>query len=208
MTDELNNTTRRRILEAAIACIEESGIASLTTRKIANEAGTNIASINYYFRTKARLVDEALSMTAQHSLEDLSTLIEQPEQSLVQILEEVCFYFIDGGLRYPGTTLAHLYTIMLEKRYDTAAAHMFQQVFVRLAQRAANEHPNKEQDDVKAALAHILSAAMFTVLAPGLFAPLTALDLSRPEGGRKLARSLAQLFADSLDSRSCCPTFG
>jgi AcrR family transcriptional regulator len=199
MTGDLNNTTRQQILEAAITCIEKFGIASLTTRKIAKEAGTNIASINYHFRTKARLVDEALSMAVDHSLEDLSALIEQPERSLVQILEEVCFYLIDGGLRYPGTTLAHFYAMLLEKRYDTAAAHMFQQVFAGLAERATDEFPDKDQDDMNVTLAYILSATVFSVLAPGLFPPLTSLDLSRPNGGRKLARYLAQLFADSVE---------
>jgi AcrR family transcriptional regulator len=199
MTDELSSTTRQQILEAVIACIEKYGIANVTTRKIAEEAGTNIASINYYFRTKARLVDEALSMAVQNTLEDLSALIDQPDQSVAQILEEVCFFLIDGGLRFPGTTLAHLYTIMLEKRYDTVASHMFQEVLERLSQHAADEYPDKNQDEVRAVLAHILSAAMFSVLAPGLFLPLTTLDLAQPEGGRELARSLAQLFTNSLE---------
>lgn len=199
MTDEPNNTTRQQILEAVIACIEKYGIASLTTRKIAEEAGTNIASINYYFRTKDRLVDEALAMAVQNTLEDLSALIEQPDQSVEQILEEVCFFLIAGGLRFPGTTLAHLYTIMLEKRYDTVAADMFQQVLGSLSQRAADEYPNMNQDEVRAVLAHILSAAMFSVLAPGLFLPLTPLDLAQPEGGRELARSLTRLFTNSLE---------
>ncbi len=199
MTDEPNSTTREQILEAVIACIEKYGIASLTTRKIAEEAGTNIASINYYFRTKDRLVDEALAMAIQHTVEDLTTFIDQPDLPLEQILEEVCFFLIDGGLRFPGTTLAHLYTIMLEKRYDTVAAHMFQEVLERLSRRAADEYPSKEQGEVRAVLAHIISAAMFSVLAPGLFLPLTPLDLAQPEGGRKLAHSLAQLFMNSLE---------
>ena len=47
--------TRRSILEAVVTCIEKYGIDKVTTRKIAVEAGTNLASINYYFRSKENL---------------------------------------------------------------------------------------------------------------------------------------------------------
>jgi AcrR family transcriptional regulator len=199
MTDESNNPTRNLILQAVIRCIEKYDIASLTTRKIAEEAGTNIASINYHFRTKAQLVDEALSLTTRNSLEDLTTLIKQTEHSLAEILEDVCFYLIEGGLRYPGITLAHLYTIMLEKRYDTAAADMFSQMFIQLVERACVEFPNAKQNHIKTALTHVLSAAIFSVLAPGIFLPHTTLDLSQPHGDRKLAHSLTLLFINSLE---------
>ena len=54
-----------------IDCIEKDGINNLTTRAIAREAGTNIASINYYFRSKDALVAEALQMSLDHMLGDI-----------------------------------------------------------------------------------------------------------------------------------------
>ena len=39
---------RQLILEAVVTCIEKYGIDKLTTRRIAEAAGTNVASINYY----------------------------------------------------------------------------------------------------------------------------------------------------------------
>src|SRR3989304_1629807 len=99
-------STRRAILEAAVTCIEKFGIDRMTTRRIAQEAGTNIASINYHFRTKDQLVAEALTMTANHMLEDVFAEIEVQGTPFRQILENVLFYLIDGGLRFPRTPTA------------------------------------------------------------------------------------------------------
>ena len=51
--------TRGLIIEAVIDCIEKYGIDKVTTRRIAEQAGTNIASINYYFRSKDVLLAAA-----------------------------------------------------------------------------------------------------------------------------------------------------
>src|SRR5574341_1009582 len=58
MADKEPLSPRDQILGAVLTAIEKHGIDSLTTRKIAEEAGTNIASINYYFRSKDLLVEE------------------------------------------------------------------------------------------------------------------------------------------------------
>ena len=58
---------------ATIDCIGRDGIQSLTTRKIAKEAGVNSAAINYYFGSKEKLVEKALNQT----LNEMSTLPEE-----------------------------------------------------------------------------------------------------------------------------------
>ncbi len=45
-------TTEEKIILAAINCIEKYGLENTTIRKIGEEAGTNSASISYYFRSK------------------------------------------------------------------------------------------------------------------------------------------------------------
>ena len=64
------HATRQLILEAAIGCIEKYGLENVTTRKIAQQAGTNIASINYHFRSKDELIAETLTLTSKHMLEE------------------------------------------------------------------------------------------------------------------------------------------
>jgi DNA-binding transcriptional regulator YbjK len=49
-----------RIRLAALECIEELGLKEATVRAIAAKANMNPAAVNYYFRSKDRLVEEAL----------------------------------------------------------------------------------------------------------------------------------------------------
>ena len=77
---EKEQSTQEAILLATIDCINENGIEHLTTRMIAEKAGANIASINYYFRTKEQLVNQALIM---HQLfQDMCMVVIQPPFTL------------------------------------------------------------------------------------------------------------------------------
>jgi AcrR family transcriptional regulator len=52
--------TRDRILQAALEIFAERGFKDATVRDICAQAGVNVASVNYYFRSKAALYQEAL----------------------------------------------------------------------------------------------------------------------------------------------------
>ncbi len=60
-TPERNDTTRKKILDAATLLIAELGWTAVTTRRIAERAGVNNALIHYYFGTKNDLLLEAAS---------------------------------------------------------------------------------------------------------------------------------------------------
>ncbi len=51
---------RRQILEAAGRALAEVGFEEITTRRIAREAGVNIATLHYHFGSKEALLTEAL----------------------------------------------------------------------------------------------------------------------------------------------------
>src|SRR5512140_2849807 len=106
--------TRQLILEAVVTCIEKDGIDKVTTRKIAVEAGTNIASINYHFRSKDELMAEALSMTIKHMLEDVFVAIDDTQHSFEAALANVVFYILDGSRQFPGISRAHLYRAVMQ----------------------------------------------------------------------------------------------
>jgi AcrR family transcriptional regulator len=189
---------RRLIIEAVVTCIEKYGIDQLTTRKIAEEAGTNIASINYYFRSKEQLVDEALTMTINHMIGDLLAVIEAPDRSFEQALDEVFFYLIDGVMRFPGISMAHLYGAVVEKRYDSPGAKGINRVFDSLVQRATREFPGRDPEGLRLLLAQIASSVMFTILAPGFF---TVAERFRPINSancRRLAEQYGRVFLEAV----------
>ena len=63
--------SRERLLLAAMRLFAEQGFATTSTREIALAAGTNIASISYYFGDKAGLYRAAFSERAPHPDKDV-----------------------------------------------------------------------------------------------------------------------------------------
>jgi TetR/AcrR family transcriptional regulator, regulator of cefoperazone and chloramphenicol sensitivity len=199
MTEPAPLSPRQRILEAVVDCIERDGFNHLTTRRIAEQAGTNIASINYYFRTKDLLVEEALSMTLRHMMEDIHDLIVRPGMPFFETLEDILFYLIEGGLRFPGTILAHMYAMLVEKQYDIPVAKVMREVIDLLAERAVKDLPYTSKEAVRMALLQVFSSAFFIMLAPGFFPPVTPVDFNDPGTPRRLAHYQAQVFAKCME---------
>lgn len=163
------NDTRRLILEAVVTCIEKYGVDKVTTRKIAQEAGTNIASINYHFRSKDQLMDEALSLTIHHMMEDVFTAIDDPKMSFEDTLHSVISYFLSGVLQFPGVTRAHLYKAIVEQDRKTISALAMQRVYDRLARRAVEAYPSKDPKQLRFLMSCTLSAILFSMFSPGFF---------------------------------------
>jgi AcrR family transcriptional regulator len=201
-------STRRLILEAAAACIEKYGIDQLTTRKIAQEAGTNIASINYYFHTKDDLVEETLSMTINHMLEDVFATIDDVQKPLEAALEEVFFYLIEGSLRFPGITTAHLYGAIVDKEYGSPSARAMRRLFERLAGRVQEAFPETAPDLIRFLLSQVLSAIMFTMLAPNFFPVDKAFQPRDQHRCRALAGSYTRALIATLKASPHASTPG
>ncbi len=186
---------RQLILEAVVTCIEKYGIDKLTTRRISEEAGMNIASINYYFRTKQALVDEALSMTINHMMEDVSASIENQEQPFLEAFEDVLYYLIDGNLHFPGITAAHLYDVVFEKKTDALGSQVLNRLFEKVAARALREYPHQNPQVVRFMISQIMAATLFMMLSPNFFRSVDSLNMNNSEECRSLARQYTQMLA-------------
>ena len=72
--------TRERIVEAAEALFAEHGFENVSLREITNAAGANVASVNYHFGSKEKLI-EAL-------VESYTTPLNERRLALLDELEE------------------------------------------------------------------------------------------------------------------------
>jgi len=59
--DPATTTTKDRLLEAAVVCLQRQGYAATTARDIASEAGANLRSIGYHYGSTRGLLLAAIS---------------------------------------------------------------------------------------------------------------------------------------------------
>lgn len=74
MPDGRDGGHRERLLEGAIACLEEKGYARTTARDLVAASGTNLASIGYHFGSKEHLLNVAVTEAFQRWLKPLIAL--------------------------------------------------------------------------------------------------------------------------------------
>ena len=60
--------TRRAILDATLRILRDHGLAELTHRAVAQEAGVSLALTSYHFASKDNLISEALDLAASETL--------------------------------------------------------------------------------------------------------------------------------------------
>ncbi len=197
------SATRRHILEAVVTCIEKYGIDKVTTRKIADEAGTNIASINYYFRSKDELIAETLSMTITHMMEDVFMAIDDTSQGFEQVLSNLVFYLVDGSRQFPGISRAHLYIAVVEQDRLSTSAQAMVKVFERLVQRASREYPDRDPKQLRLALSQIFSSILLSLLSPGFLPIPREYQVTSSKKARLLADCYAKQFMAMLRSGGC-----
>jgi TetR/AcrR family transcriptional regulator, regulator of cefoperazone and chloramphenicol sensitivity len=187
-------STQEAILLATIDCINENGIEHLTTRMIAEKAGANIASINYYFRTKEILVNQALEITIKHMLEDVNETINNQKLGFREILKDVIYYLISGASRNMGISSAHLYRLVIDKDYESISAVSFLEAFNSLLDRAIVNFPDREIDQLRRILASIFSSIMFMMLTPFFFQLKEEKQLSEEKFHHEMAEHYTDMF--------------
>jgi len=84
--------TKARILDAAFHCLATRGYAALRVRDIAEEAGVNLALINYHFGTKDQLVIEVLDRANRQLLSRQAAMYAAPATSGRKWADAVRFY--------------------------------------------------------------------------------------------------------------------
>jgi AcrR family transcriptional regulator len=72
---------RDKLLQAAIACIQEKGYARTTARHLVAASGTNLNSIGYHFGSKEALLNEAVAIGVQAWVAEIEQTTFAPEEA-------------------------------------------------------------------------------------------------------------------------------
>lgn len=167
-------SAERKIVLAAIECIERQGIHKVTIRSIAKEAGVNSAAINYYFRSKDKLVAKAMETTLGHLSEDLRAIAGDRKRPIEERLRDLLEYFIEGAIRYPRVTRAHLYEPFLEGSSESQFGKLIAETLAAL--NTDLETTGTAKADRELGLVQLFSAALLPALMPTLFRGFGGID--------------------------------
>ncbi|MCK4776898.1 MAG: TetR/AcrR family transcriptional regulator [Actinomycetia bacterium] len=127
-----NSRTKSNILNATISILgEEEDISTITIRRIAQRAGVGLGSINYHFRSKENLLNQAvLSLmgdTAAIWIESSKDMQKYPVERLKILFKEI----LKIALQYPDLFKVSIKYDLLQGNMNTSKiiAPVFKKVF-------------------------------------------------------------------------------
>jgi len=88
-------STEEKIKAAARKVFLRKGFSATRTRDIAEEAGINLALLNYYFRSKQKLFEEVMKEKIQTLLQTIIPVLNNPSTSLEKKIEQVVSNYIE-----------------------------------------------------------------------------------------------------------------
>lgn len=98
-------STEEKIKEAARKVFTQKGYAATRTRDIAEEAGINLALLNYYFRSKEKLFEIVIMEKMQVLLGKIGPIIMDANTSIEEKVEQVAEHYIETLLANPDIPL-------------------------------------------------------------------------------------------------------
>ncbi|MEO5996289.1 MAG: TetR/AcrR family transcriptional regulator [Chitinophagaceae bacterium] len=101
----IDATTEEKILEAARKIFTQKGYSATRTRDIAEEAGLNLALLNYYFRSKEKLFDIIMLETLQQFMSGVRPLLSSESSSMEEKITAFVGNYIDLLIKRPDLPL-------------------------------------------------------------------------------------------------------
>ncbi len=108
---ETDNSTEEKIKAAANLVFTKKGFSGTRTRDIAEEAGINLALLNYYFRSKEKLFDIVMMDNIQQFLTGIKGLLNNEALSLTEKVARVAENYINLLRTQPDMPLFILHEI-------------------------------------------------------------------------------------------------
>jgi AcrR family transcriptional regulator len=104
-TGAVDASTEEKIKNAARTVFQKKGFAATRTRDIAEEAGLNLALLNYYFRTKEKLFEIVMFETMSDFLQGLTGIFNNENTIFEKKIELLAVNYINMGIEFPDVPL-------------------------------------------------------------------------------------------------------
>lgn len=94
-------STERKIKETAKKLFTTNGFAATTIREIARNSGTNIALVNYYFRSKENLFKIIMEDSFDELFNQIEPILNNNQTSLKEKIHLIVNNYLDFLLKFP-----------------------------------------------------------------------------------------------------------
>ncbi|WP_294961356.1 TetR family transcriptional regulator [uncultured Flavobacterium sp.] len=95
VSEKKDSTTEEKIKTAAKIVFYKKGFTATRTRDIAEEAGLNLALLNYYFRSKAKLFEIIMTETFAGFVGSMKVILDDEKTSLEEKVAIIAERYID-----------------------------------------------------------------------------------------------------------------
>lgn len=163
-TDE---TAEEKIKAAARKLFIQKGFAATRTREIADEAGINLALLNYYFGGKQNLFNLIMEETLLGFLEVVSIHFHNPDTTLNEKMEHLSKAYIEFLLERPDLPIFILSELRNQKKvfFEKVAGKLNLKDSAFFTQlRATYHNPGSELMIENHVLMNLISMIMFPIL--------------------------------------------
>ena len=103
--EALDLGAEEKIKQAARSLFAKNGFAGTRTRDIAQEAGINLALLNYYFRSKEKLFELVMLEAMQDFMRSMASIVNNQAMSLEEKLEQLVQNYFQLFLVQPDLPL-------------------------------------------------------------------------------------------------------
>lgn len=102
---ETDLSTEEKIIEAARKVFTQKGYAATRTRDIAEEAGINLALLNYYFRSKEKLFEKVMFEKVHKLFGAIAPVLNDENSDLTEKIEKIVENYINMLVMNPDLPL-------------------------------------------------------------------------------------------------------
>lgn len=182
---------KQKILLSTIECIEKFGLQNVTTRRITEMSGVNVAAINYHFGSKENLINAILKATLDEGfVNNIDDYEKSWERDTFNALNNFLKDTMQGMMNYPNLTKAHFQDSFLNNHYESYSVQRLND-FLGTFQSLVSDLLQSESDQqMKIDVIQIWSALLLPGMMPGLFQKYLGFDLTDEADQSDYIRSL------------------
>jgi TetR/AcrR family transcriptional regulator, regulator of cefoperazone and chloramphenicol sensitivity len=168
--------TKQLILQTTLQLLETQGLANVNIRKIAAQAGVNVAAVNYHFGSKDQVIFAALEILRNNfgaAFSHLQSTKKPPRERLVEFMTAYC----ETVFTYPNLVKAFI-SQSLNSDFQEDYSNFVRTEGLALIARTINEIHPTDDEQLRMKAFQMMSSLVLILLVGKETAPVIGLDFT------------------------------